>query len=90
MELTVRPIIFNIGTATYETAKNLHALLAPLTKSQYNILSTDDFIQKVKRERICKEFKMISFDVKSLFANVPQHQSSNSNNFVESLPGKEH
>ena len=33
---------------------------------------------------------MISFDVKSLFANVPQHQSSNSNNFVESLPGKEH
>ena len=76
--------------ATYKTAKYLNTLLTPLTKSQYNILSTDDFIQKVKRERICKEFKMISFDVKSLFANVRQHQSSNSNNFVESLPGKEH
>ena len=47
-ELTVRPIISNIGTATYETAKYLDTLLTPLTKSQYNILRTDDFIQKIK------------------------------------------
>ena len=48
-ELTVRPTISNIGTATYETAKYLNTLLTPLTKSQYNILSTDDFIQKIKK-----------------------------------------
>ena len=53
-EVTVRPIISNIGTATYETAKYLNTLLTPLTKSQYNILSTDDFIQKIKSERIPK------------------------------------
>ena len=56
-ELTVRPSIFNIGTATYETAKYLNTLLTPLTKWQFNILSTDDFIQKIKRERIHKGFK---------------------------------
>ena len=46
-EQTVRPIISNTGTATYKTAKYLNTLLTPLTKSQYNILSTDDFIQKI-------------------------------------------
>ena len=47
-QLTARPIISNIGTATYETAEYLNTLLTPLTKSQYNILSTNDFIQKIK------------------------------------------
>ena len=32
-ELTVRPIISNTGTATYETGKYLNTLLTPLTKS---------------------------------------------------------
>ena len=31
-ELTMRPIVSNIGTATYETAKFLNSLLAPLGK----------------------------------------------------------
>ena len=63
-ELTIRPIISNIGTTTYEAAKYLNTLLTPLTKSQYNILSADDSIQKIKSERIAKEFQIISFDVK--------------------------
>ena len=74
-EQTVRPIISNIRTTTYETAKFLKTLLTPLTKSQYNVLSTDDFIQKVRNERIPKGFKMITFDVKSVFTNVPLHQT---------------
>ena len=48
-ELTVIPTISNIGTATYETAKYLNTLLTPLTKLQYNILNTDDFLQKIKK-----------------------------------------
>ena len=74
-KLTVRPIISNIRTTTYETAKYLNTLLTLLTKSQYNVLSKDDFIQKIKNERIPKGFKMIFFDVKSLFTNVPLHQT---------------
>ena len=46
-EQTVRPIISNTGTATYKTAKYLNTLLTPFTKSQYNILSTDNFTQKI-------------------------------------------
>ena len=42
---------------------------------QYDILSTDDFIQNIKSQRIPKGFKIISFDVKSLFNNVHLHQT---------------
>ena len=70
-ELTMRPIISNIGTATYETAKYLNKLFTPLTKSKYSILNTDDLISRLKIETIPDGDKMISFDVKSLFTNVP-------------------
>ena len=53
-ELFVRPIISNTGIATYKRAKYLNTLLASLTKLQYNILSTDAFIQKIKNEIIPK------------------------------------
>ena len=43
-QLTARPIISNIGIANYETAEYLKTLLTPSTKSQYNILTTDNFI----------------------------------------------
>ena len=64
-ELTARPVISNIGTTTSETAKYLNTFLTPLTKLQYNILSADDHIQKIKSDRISKAFEMISFDVKN-------------------------
>ena len=70
-ELTVSPIISSSGTATYKTVKYLKTLLTALTKSQYNILNTNDFIQKIKSEKIPEWFKIISFDVKSLFTNMP-------------------
>ena len=39
-ELKMRPIISNIGTATYEIAKYLNKLLTQLNKSEYYILNT--------------------------------------------------
>ena len=39
-ELAVTPITFNIGTATYETAKYLNNLLSPLRKSQHAVLNS--------------------------------------------------
>ena len=70
-ELTVRPIISNIGTATYETAKYLNNLLSPLGKSQHTVPNSKKFVEKIKEERIPIGYKMISFDAKSLFTNVP-------------------
>ena len=74
-EPTVGLIILNIRTATYKTGKYLITSLTLLTKWQYNILSRDDFIQKIKRERRLKGFNKIPLHVKSLFINVPLHQT---------------
>ena len=51
-ELTVKPIISNIGTATYNTAKYLKNLLSPLGKSQHTVLNSEEFVKKMKAERI--------------------------------------
>ena len=74
-ELTMRPIISNIGTATYETAKFLNSLLAPLGKSDRSSLHTEAFVNQVKDQRIPEGYKMIPFDVKSLFTNVPLNET---------------
>ena len=67
----MRPIIFNVGMATYKTAKYLANLLAPLGRSDCTIINTPDFINGLKKERIPRKYKMISFSVRSLFTNVP-------------------
>ena len=67
----MRPIISNIGSATYETAKYLNNLLSPLGRSQHTLLNSKEFVERIKAERIPSGYKIISFDVKSLFTNVP-------------------
>ena len=71
----MRLIISNIGTATYETAKFLNSLLAPLGKSDRSILNTEAFVNQVKGQRIPEAYKMMSFEVKSLFTNVPLNET---------------
>ena len=70
-ELPLRPVISNIGTATYEISKYLASLLQPIAKSEFTIDSTKDFVQKIKSKKIQQDFEMISFDVASLFTSVP-------------------
>ena len=67
----MRPVISNIGTATYEIVRYLSKLSTPLNKSDYNIFNTEDLIRRLREEIILAGYKMISFDVKSLFTNVP-------------------
>ena len=69
--LPLRPVISNIGTTTYQISKHLANLLAPLTKSEQNIESTQDFINKLKGLKIENGYKMVSLDVVSLFTLVP-------------------
>ena len=70
-DLPHRPIISNVGTASYQLAKYLSKLLSPLSKSQYTVNSTKEFIEMIKKERVPSSYKMISFDVSSLFTMVP-------------------
>ena len=46
-QLPIRPIVSNIGTATYQLAKHLAKLLPPLNQSRYTIKRTKDFIGKI-------------------------------------------
>ena len=75
--LPIRPIISNIGTATYRTSKYIAKLLAPLTKSKYTVDSTKDFIDHARKMKIGNEFEMVSFDVSNLFTNVPLEYTIN-------------
>ena len=70
-DLPLRPIISNCGTATYEISRYLAGVLSPLTKNDYTILNTLDFVNRLKGLSIGADEKMVSFDVSSLFSNVP-------------------
>ena len=70
-ELPLRPVISNIGTATYELSKYLAETLKPLTKSDYSIDSTKDFVTKIRNKSVPEDYELVSFDVVSLFTKVP-------------------
>ncbi|XP_066933971.1 uncharacterized protein [Clytia hemisphaerica] len=70
-KLPLRPIVSNIGTATYQTAKYLAKLLSPLNKSIYSVNSTNAFLHDLESISIADDEEMVSFDVVGLFTNVP-------------------
>ena len=68
----LRPIVCTINSPTYEVAKLLSKILAPLvghTKSY--IKNSKHFIEELKTWKLDQGDLLISFDVKSLFTNVP-------------------
>ena len=64
-----RPIISQIGSATYNLAKFLLPFLEPLTTNQYTVRDTFHFVSMLdtKDHRLI----MASLDVDSLFTNIP-------------------
>ena len=69
-DLPIRPIVSNIGTASYRLAEHLAQNLSPLGQSTYSIKNTFDLMRKIRYEQIPLGFTMVSFDVKSLFTSV--------------------
>ena len=67
----MRPIISKIGTATYKTTKYLANLLAPLNKSEFSVKNTKTFLDEMENIQMDDDQDLISFDVTSLFTNVP-------------------
>ena len=49
--------------------------MSPLSESKYTIKDTKYFIEKIKKEHIPNDHLLVSFDVKSLFTNVPLDQT---------------
>ena len=69
---TPRPIISSIGTATYNTAKELARILKPLVGTSYHhVQYTRDFIEQIKDVKLKDGECIISYNVTSLFTSVP-------------------
>ena len=65
-----RPIVSSIGTYNYKLAKYLCNLLAPVIPMNHCSKDTFTFVEEIKQVRFNNSF-MVSFDVESLFTNVP-------------------
>lgn len=70
----VRPIIDSMGTFNYNLAKHLTDILTPLIPSEHCATDTFTFVQEIKQLNYDEKF-MVSFDVTSLFTNIPLHET---------------
>ena len=70
--IPMRPIVSFCGSPTYQLSKYLTSILQPLTdKSRRKLQSTENFIGAIKTVQIPEDYKLVSFDVKSLFTSTP-------------------
>jgi len=68
----MRPIVSFCGSPTYQLSKYLTTILQPLTdKSRRKLQSTENFIDAIKTVQIPDDYKLVSFDVISLFTSIP-------------------
>ena len=66
------PIVSFCGSPMYQLSKYLTTILQPLTdKSRRKLQSTENFIDAIKTVQIPDNYKLVSFDVKSLFTSIP-------------------
>ena len=69
----LRPIISQVSTPTYQTSKQLDAIIKPYIPKKYSLNSRDEFIDLLKSSR--PDGQLASLDVSSLFTNVPVHET---------------
>ena len=67
----LRPILSAIGTAGYNLAKFLLPIIKPITLNRYTVQDSFTFAQEIQNYPDSSNYIMASFDVKSLFTNLP-------------------
>ena len=70
----LRPILSTIGTFNYNLAKFFVPIIEPLTTNDYTLKNSYDFIKEVKNIDVSNKV-MVSFDVQSLFTNIPLNET---------------
>ena len=68
-----RPIISQIGSATYKIAKYLLPFMEPLTTNEYTVRDTFHFVSMLNDKN--HHLIMASLDVDSLFTNIPLNET---------------
>ena len=71
---TFRPIVSSIRTYNYELSKFLCSILQPCIPNEYTTADTFSFVSELKNIAASNKF-MVSFDVTSLFTNIPLNES---------------
>ena len=72
---SLRPVVSMVGTPEYELAKFLDKIIKPYISNNFMLESTNDFISKVNQFQFSSNDKLVSFDVTSLFTNVPLNET---------------
>jgi len=72
-----RSIMSAIGTFNYKLAKFLVPILQPLTCNQYTVHSSFSFVDEITQLTLSHDAVLVSFDVASLFTNIPLDETVN-------------
>ena len=67
----IRPIVSAVGCFNHKVARFLVDVLSPLITNQYTIKDSFSFVDELRELSCGKDVFMCSFDVTSLFTNIP-------------------
>ena len=70
-----RPILSAIGTYNYKLAKFFVPILQPYTVNEYVVKDSFSFVSEITAFSSDEELVMASFDVSSLFTNIPLEET---------------
>ena len=71
-EVLLRPIVSCIGAPSYQLSKHIASLISPLAgKTDSHVKNSKHFVEVMSDLRVEEDEMLVSFDVSSLFTNVP-------------------
>ena len=71
----LRPVVSSIGTSEYNLAQYLNEFLLPVIYNKYSISSNTELLTSLKSYTFTPNSRLVSFDVQSLFTNIPLKES---------------
>ena len=77
VDVPLRPILSANNTPTYNLAKYLVSILTPFTCNEYTIKNSFEFAREVTSINNSNSCHMCSFDVQSLFTQIPLAETIN-------------
>ena len=77
LNIPLRPIVSSVNTPMYKLAKFIIPEIANLSKNEYVLENSKDLINSVSHLVVENSHFMCSFDVESLFTNIPVKETIN-------------
>ena len=71
-DVPLRPIVSCINSPTYRLSQHISALISPLAgHTETAVKNSAALVEELSHERVTQDELLVSFDVSSLFTNVP-------------------